>query len=130
MKEQVFIPAEAFSIHQRYMPIFGIFYAVRLLLSIRAEGGLWWQKIAFYGSFTALLLPVALVVDIVSLAAYLGYLVVKKLFQILFASILLLLETVIKKFVGVILLISALCISLIVIFLKWHVIIDYLGKLF
>ena len=128
--EEVFIPAEAFSVHQRYCPNFGIFYAVRVLLSIKAQGGQWWQKVTFYACFTALLLPVALTVDFVSLAVYLCYILVKKLFQILAALILLLLETLIKKFVGVILLISALCISLILIYLKWHEIISYLDKLF
>ena len=130
MKEELYIPAESFSIHQRYMPNFGIFYAVRVLLSIRAEGGLWWQKFAFYSCFTALLMPVALCIDIASLAAYICYLIVKKLFQIVAAAFLLLLETIIKKFVGVILLISALCISLILIYLKWPLITDFINKLF
>lgn len=128
--EQLYIPAEAFSIHQRYMPNFGIFYAVRLLLSIRAEGGLWWQKFAFYSCFTALFMPVALLVDIISLAAYLCYLIIKKLFQIIAAAFILLLEQLIKRFVGVILLIAALCVSIVTIYLKWHQIIDFIGKLF
>lgn len=130
MKAELYIPAESFRVNQRYCPNFGIFYAVRLLMSIKAEGGLWWQKTAFYTCFTALLLPVALAVDIVSLAVYLCYVLCKKLFQILAALALLLLETIIKKFVGVILLISALCVALITIWLKWHQITDFIDKLF
>lgn len=130
MKEELFIPAESFSIHQRYNPNFGIFYAVRVLLSIRAEGGLWWQKCVFYASFTALLMPVALCIDVASLAVYLCYILFKKLFQVIAAAALLLLEVLIKKFIGVILLISALCISLFTIWLKWQQITDFINSLF
>lgn len=130
MKEQVFIPAESFRIAQRYCPNFGIFYAIRLLLSIQAQGGAWWQKVAFYACFTALLLPLALLVDIVSLAVYLSYLIIKKLFQIVFAAILLLLEVIIKNFIGAVLLIAALVFSTIFIYLKWPQITDFIKNLF
>lgn len=128
--EEIFIPAEAFSIHQRYNPNFGIFYAVRLLFSIKAQGGLWWQKATFYTCFTAILLPLCLIVDIASLAVYLCYIAAKKMLQIICAATLLLLEVIIKKFVGVILLITALCITIITIYIKWPLIIDFINKLF
>lgn len=130
MNEQVFIPAESFRIAQRYCPNFGIFYAVRLLLSIKAEGGAWWQKAAFYTCFTALLLPVALLVDIISLAVYLAYLAVKKMLQILAAATLCLLETIIKKFIGVVLLLAALVSTSIFVYVKWQQITDFIKQLF
>lgn len=128
--EELYIPAQSFAIHQRYCPQFGIFYAVRVLLSIQAQGGQWWQKCVFYLCFTALLMPVALCIDVASLAVYLCYIVVKKLFQIIAAALLLMLEVLIKKFIGVILLISALCISIITIYLKWPQITNFINSLF
>ena len=130
MNEQTFIPLESFRIRQRYCPQFGIFYAVRQLFSIKAEGGRWWQKALFYTLFTLPLTVVALTLDACSLLLYLCFLLTKKIIQIAAAAVMLLVETVIKRTIGVILLLLSICLTLILIYQKWHDITDLINNLF
>jgi hypothetical protein len=130
MNEQTFIPLESFRIRQRYCPQFGIFYAVRQLFSIKAEGGRWWQKALFYTLFTVPLTVVALTLDACSLLFYLSFLLTKKIIQIAAAAVMLLIETVIKRTIGVILLLLSICFTLILIYQKWHDITDLINNLF
>ena len=130
MKEEVFIPLESFSINQRYSPNFGIFYALRCLFSIRATGGRTCQRVAFYSSFYLLLAPLAVVIDIFTLSVYALYLICKKLVELVYAAVVLLLETVIKKFLGVVLVLAAVVITTLFIYVKWHDILDYIKALY
>lgn len=130
MKEEVFIPLESFSISQRYSPKFGIFYALRCLFSIRATGGRTCQRVAFYSSFYLLLAPVAVVIDLFTLAVYALYLVCKKLVELVYAAVVLLLETVIKKFLGVVLVLAAVVLTTLTIYVKWHDILAYIKALY
>lgn len=128
--EQIYIPLEAFRVKQRYCPQFGIFYAVRVLLSIHAEGGRAWQKILFYCCFTVPGLAVAIAVDALLLSLYVLYLLLKKLLDILTAATISLLDTIIKKVIGVTLFIITLCLTIFVLYLKWHDITDIIKSLF
>ena len=128
--EEIFIPLESFRIRQRYCPQFGIFYAVRQLFSIKAEGGRLWQKALFYSLFTSPLTVVALTLDACSLLLYLCFLLLKKIIQIAAAALMLLIETVIKRTIGVILLLLSICFTLILIYQKWHDITDLINNLF
>ena len=128
--EETFIPLESFRIRQRYCPQFGIFYAIRQLYSIKAEGGRWWQKTLFYTLFTVPLTVVALAFDACSLLLYCVFLLLKKIIQIAAAAILIIIETVIKKTLGVILLLLSICFTLILIYQKWHDITDLIQNLF
>lgn len=128
--EQIYIPLEAFRIKQRYCPQFGIFYAVRVLLSIHAEGGRGWQKILFYCCFTLPGFGVAIAVDALLLSLYVLYLLLKKLLDILTAATISLLDTIIKKVIGVTLFIVTLCLTIFVLYLKWHDITDIIKSLF
>lgn len=128
--EQTFIPLESFRIRQRYCPQFGIFYAVRQLFSIKAEGGRWWQKALFYTLFTVPLAVVALTLDACSLLLYLCFLLTKKIIQIAAAAVMLLVETVIKRTIGVILLLLSICFTLIFIYQKWDDILAYIKALY
>lgn len=128
--EETFIPLESFTVKQRYCPQFGIFYLVRQLFSIQAEGGRWYQKTLFYSFFTVPLCVLALTLDVCTLLIYCAFLIVKKLIQILCAALILLIETVIKKTLGVILLMLSICATLIFIYQKWHQITDFIDHLF
>lgn len=128
--EQIYIPLESFTVKQRYCPNFGIFYLTRQLFSIQPEGGRWWQKALFYCLFTVPLIIVALSLDVATLLLYCCYLLAKKLIQILCAALITLIETVIKKTVGVILLLLSICFTLILIYQKWHFITDFINNLF
>lgn len=128
--EETFIPLESFTIKQRYCPQFGIFYLVRQLFSIQAEGGRWYQKTLFYSFFTVPLCVLALTLDVCTLLIYCAFLIVKKLIQILCAALMLLIETVIKRTIGVILLLLSICFTVIFIWQKWHFITDLINNLF
>jgi hypothetical protein len=128
--EETFIPLESFTVKQRYCPQFGIFYLTRQLFSIQAEGGRWYQKTLFYTFFIFPLCVLALTLDVCTLLLYCVYLIIKKLIQILCAALILLIETVIKKTLGVILLMLSICATLIFIYQKWHQITDFINNLF
>lgn len=128
--DEIFIPLEAFRIKQRYCPQFGIFYAVRVLLSIQPEGGRVWQKILFYCCFTLPGFALAIAVDALLLSLYVAYLVCKKLLDIATAATISLLDTIIKKVIGVTLFIITLCLTLFILYLKWHDITEFIKNLF
>ena len=128
--EEIFIPLEAFRIKQRYCPQFGIFYAVRVLLSIQAEGGRAWQKILFYCCFTLPGFALAIAIDALLLSLYVAYLVCKKLLDIATAATISLFDTIIKKVIGVTLFIITICLTLFILYLKWHDITEYIKNLF
>ena len=128
--EQIFIPLEAFRVKQRYCPQFGIFYAVRVLLSIQPEGGRAWQKILFYCCFTLTGFALAVAIDTLLLSLYVAYLVCKKLLDIASAATISLLDTIIKKVIGVTLFIITLCLTIFILYLKWHDITEYIKNLF
>lgn len=128
--EQIFIPLEAFRIKQKYCPNFGIFYAVRVLLSIKAEGGRAWQKILFYCCFTLPGFAIAIAIDALLLSLYVAYLACKKLLDITTAATISLLDTIITKVIGVTLFIITLCLTIFILYLKWHDITEYIKNLF
>lgn len=128
--EQIFIPLEAFRIKQKYCPNFGIFYAVRVLLSIKAEGGRAWQKILFYCCFTLPGFAIAIAIDVLLLSLYVAYLACKKLLDIATAATISLLDTIITKVIGVTLFIITLCLTIFILYLKWHDITEYIKNLF
>lgn len=128
--EEIFIPLESFTVKQRYSPNFGIFYLTRQVFSIQAEGGRWYQKALFYTLFTLPLCVVALSLDVCTLLIYCAFLIAKKLTQILCAALMLLIETVIKRTIGVILLLLSICFTLILIYQKWHDITEFIKNLF
>lgn len=128
--EEVFIPAESFRVRQRYCPQFGIFYLLRQLFSIHAEGGKWWQKTLFYVLFTFPLTLVALALDTCSLLLYCAFLIFKKLIDILTAAAIALIQTAIKKTVGVILTLLSICFTVLLIWFKWDVIVELIKNLF
>lgn len=128
--EEIFIPLEAFRVKQKYCPQFGIFYAVRVLLSIQPEGGRAWQKILFYCCFTVPGFALAIAIDTLLLSLYVAYLVCKKLLDIATAATISLLDTIIKKVIGVTLFIITLCLTIFILYLKWHDITEYIKNLF
>lgn len=127
--EEIFIPAESFRIRQRYCPQFGIFYAMRQLYSIKAEGGTWWQKTLFYTLFTAPFTAVALALDACLLLLYVSFLIIKKLIDIAAALLISLFDTIIKKTIGVILLLLSICFTVLFIWYKWHAITELIKSL-
>lgn len=128
--EEIFIPLEAFRIRQKYCPNFGIFYAIRVLLSIQAEGGRAWQKILFYCCFTVPGFAVAIAVDALLLSLYLAFLICKKILNIAEKATDSLLDTIIKKVIGVAFFIITLCATIIFIYYKWHELTDIIKNLF
>lgn len=128
--EEIFIPLEAFRVKQRYCPQFGIFYAVRVLLSIQAEGGRAWQKILFYCCFTLPGFAIAIAIDALLLSLYVVLLICKKALNIAEKATDSLLDTIIKKVIGVALFIITICATIIFIYYKWHDITDIIKNLF
>ncbi len=124
--EVIYIAAncEPFKIRQIYKPLVGVFFFVRLVWSVQAEGGSLLQRSLFCLFFTFTLIAPAFVLDCVLLVGYAVFKLTVWLFKQVGAMIKDIIKIIITNYLGTFLKFAAILTFILILMNKWHEIKD------
>lgn len=124
------VNCEPFKISQYYKPRKGVFYVVRLLYSIKAQGGTMFKRSVFYILFTFTLTPLCLFIDFVTLIAIATFYILRFLAKNIYSMFKDVFSVILNNYIATFLKLAAIVTIVILIIQKWQSINTIISKLF